>query len=430
MGEPSEDHDKKKRPADIEKDAEEEVKFIPDSKEDVQDVKQDREKRTASVRNSRTLLIGVTITFMVCVFDATSIACLQLMTELPPDIQINAVIFGFGFLCVGPYFLARRRLPRFTRSHVPWVIGICVVFLVDCLTLYNHEASFLPLGSIGSIGYAFNILFSVILSKIFLTEVVTFRKGLALCVTLLGLVLTVLAHVPELGTQRQGKLSPATVDVSNGTVLLPSDNGTNGIYATESLNGTNFTLRDVTGPGASGAEPTPRKSFWSQLLSMALLCVSCFCSALETVMLSGSPLKNDKSCVLAFWIFFSGCVVLFPATFIFEAPILPRSWTDRTFLLTYSMCAASLSFCYITAAQLLMPMFLTIIESFGVPLMFVVQMLFLTQIAKPENIWLQLVGVVLVFCATVALPVIEYTTMKKQEKLKRHSELELTTKDA
>ncbi len=67
-----------------------------------------------------------------------------------------------------------------------------------------------------------------------------------------------------------------------------------------------------------------------------------------------------------------------------------------------------------------MPMFLTVIESFGVPLMFVVQMLFLIQIAKPNNIWLQMTGVLLVFAATVSLPVIEYMAVKKIEKDQKH----------
>ena len=131
--------------------------------------KESERKRKQSLK----LLIGVTIIFMVCVFDTTSIACLQLMDKLPPDIQINALNFVVGFLCIICYLVIKRKLPRVSRDKIIWVIAICVVFLVDCLTLYNQEASFLPLGSIGNIGYAFNITFSGLLSKIFLTEIMT-----------------------------------------------------------------------------------------------------------------------------------------------------------------------------------------------------------------------------------------------------------------
>lgn len=400
------------------------------------ETEQSKEAGSKPRTGSSSLLVGVVIIFMVCVFDATSISCLQLMKQLPPDIQINALNFSFGFVCIATYFLIKRSLPRLAKANIPWVMAICVVFLVDCLTLYNQEASFLPLGSIGSIGYAFNIIFSVILSKIFLTELMTVRKGIALLMTLFGLVLTVLAHIPSLGTpQGRGKscvsangIHDISSNLSASDVqLFPLSNVTSesllSSFTTrefgESID-SNFTLGNSTQKTMCVSGPKHQKDFWSQLLSMCLLCISCFCSALETVMLSGSRLKHESVPVITFWVFASGCFVLFPATFLFEKPIIPQNWTDGTFLFTYCVCAAGLTYCYIRAAQLLMPMFLTVIESFGVPLMFVVQMLFLIQIAKPNNIWLQMTGVLLVFAATVSLPVIEYMAVKKIEKDQKH----------
>ena len=400
-------------------------KFLPKESK----VKKQRKK-------SLSLLFGIIVTFTVCIFDTTSLACLQLMEQLPPDIQINAMNFTFGLTCIVLYFGIKRQIPQFKRNNITWMVVICVVFIADCLSLYNQEASFLPLGSIGSIGYAFNIIFSVVLSKIFLTEIVTVHKGVALFVTLLGLVLTILAHVPSLG-QSYDPLSSCMDSYRNNSQLAmyTDDNQTSVTNITYERNNTDIleseqasvAMDNSTVPSDCKSGPKHQKDVSSEVLSMFLLAFSCFCSASETVILSGSRLKHVNSPVLAFWVYVSGSSVLIPATFIFEEPILPQTWIDRTYLFVYCVCSAGLTYCYIVAAQLLLPMFLTIIESFGVPLMFVVQMLFLTQIAKPNNIWLQLAGVSLVFLATVALPIIEYISVKKQEKLQsKNPETETT----
>ena len=403
--------------------------FLP---KELKESKPTKGKKTR--KRSLNLLFGITVTFTVCVFDTTSLACLQLVETLPPDIQINALNFACGLICIIPYFVIKRKIPTLDRSKLIWVTIICVVFIADCLSLYNQEASFLPLGSIGSIGYAFNIIFSVILSKIFLTETVTLHKGLALFVTILGLLLTILAHVPSLGQSYNhdsscGVLHENGHHVGNGSQLTihGTSNQTFIPDLTYRGNDTDFiesqdvptAVKNTTVPFDCNSGPKHKKDLWSEVLSMFLLAFSCFCSALETVILSGSRLKHVNPPVLAFWIFASGSIILIPATFTFEEPIIPQTWMDRMYLLIYCVGAAGLSYCYIIAAQILLPMFLTIIESFGVPLMFIVQMLFLTQIAKPNNIWLQMAGVLLVFLATIALPVVEYLTVKKEEKLKK-----------
>ncbi len=427
------------------------------------------------------LILGVIITFLVCIFDATGISCLQLMEKLPPDFEINSTSFTLGLVCNSLYLLFKRKLPKFPKRKLVWLFALCVVFLTDNVCLYNHEASFLPLGSIGSLGYAFCIIYSVILSRIFLKEKVTCHKGVAVLITLTGLVFTIMAHVPRFGNNRD---TDSNVQCLNGDHNNLT-NTLNTVYNTSHLQDKGFHSNDVNAllkdlnltsnsylnlskqsyltETHSNQERTSynqlenissvvekshnnsmkdiaessdlhhtecidpstghHSSFWSQFVSMSLLAIACLCSSLETVMLSGSRLKNESPPVLGFYIFLMGTLFLLPATFLIEEPILPVNSTDFLYLLGHAISSAGLTFCYIIAAQLLMPMVLSIIESFGIPLMFCVQMGFLQSVSKPTNIWLQVTGILLVFSMTVALPIMEYRQLKEVAKQDRVSKV-------
>ena len=123
--------------------------------------------------------------------------------------------------------------------------------------------------------------------------------------------------------------------------------------------------------------------------------------------MSAFGLESEKTTTILFWVFLFGSPVLWMLSVIFEDMILPRSLQDKLLFVACGICTTSQTYFYILAAQLLYPTVLSVAETFGIPIFFIVQISFLNNISKPENLPLQLISVVLIFLVSVGLPVLE-----------------------
>ena len=123
--------------------------------------------------------------------------------------------------------------------------------------------------------------------------------------------------------------------------------------------------------------------------------------------MSASDLESEKTTTILFWVFLFGSPVLWMLSAIFEDMILPRSLQDKLLFAACGICTTSQTYFYIMAAQLLYPTVLSVAETFGIPVFFIVKISFLNNISKPENLPLQLISVILIFLVSVGLPVLE-----------------------
>ncbi len=98
--------------------------------------------------------------------------------------------------------------------------------------MYNHKASFLPLGSIASLHYAFALVASVGLSAAFLQARTTWYEWIAVITTVGGLSLVVMAGLPFF--IQGNNLSHDRFNVSPGSITDGRINFTGNVTTTSS----------------------------------------------------------------------------------------------------------------------------------------------------------------------------------------------------
>ena len=147
--------------------------------------------------------------------------------------------------------------------------------------------------------------------------------------------------------------------------------------------------------------------FVAYFLPFALLALSSFSNVVSITVMSVSGLDSVKTTSILFWVFLLGSPVLWLLSAIFEEMILPKSTKDKFLLAACGICTTSESYFYITAAQLLYPTVLSVVETIGIPVFFIVQIVFLQNISGPENLWLQVASIIIVFLISVGLLVLE-----------------------
>ena len=123
--------------------------------------------------------------------------------------------------------------------------------------------------------------------------------------------------------------------------------------------------------------------------------------------MSASGLESERTTTILFWGFVFGSLSLWILSAIFEDSISPNGLQDKILLIACGICTTLQTYFYIMAAQLLYPTMLSVAETFGVPVFFIVQISFLNNISKPENLPLQLISVVIIFLVSVGFPVLE-----------------------
>ena len=150
-----------------------------------------------SKSSRRKFLIGITGAFGLAFTSVTGIACIQLMDQIPPDFELTVFRFIIGFIFTTIYLSAKQKLPRLEKCNIKWMIAVSLCSLSYNVFVYNHFLKSITFLGIQSIQTSMNIVFSVILSKIFLKVKISFAKGLSAVSVLGGLVVILAAQYVE-----------------------------------------------------------------------------------------------------------------------------------------------------------------------------------------------------------------------------------------
>ena len=105
-----------------------------------------------------------------------------------------------------------------------------------------------------------------------------------------------------------------------------------------------------------------------------------------------------------------------PGSLFIESQQLPHSIRDVLLLIGYSFSACNQNITFYWACQLLLPNIVNILQTIGIPLMFIVQYFWLSSLSYPVNIFLQLLGMVFLIVTNVGLPLMEIVNMVKLNK--------------
>ena len=150
-------------------------------------------------------------------------------------------------------------------------------------------------------------------------------------------------------------------------------------------------------------------------IPLTLLTASAFTISVFITTISASGLESVSVTSLLFWIFASGSISLWILSAIFENIILPKSTSDKILLCVVSISTASQTYLYVSGAQLLYPIVLSVVETFGIPVFFIVQISLLKTVSQPENLPLQVASVFVIFLVSLGLPIMEMFTDSKQD---------------
>ena len=191
------------------------------------------------------------------------------------------------------------------------------------------------------------------------------------------------------------------------TTFVHCTSGGESLHKSRSASGSNLTIIEKeTGTRLKGG------LFATYVIPFVFLATSSPSNAIYLTVMSASGLDSVKTTAILFWVFLFGSPVLWFLSVIFEDVILPESAEDIFLLVVCGICTTSQSYFYIMAAQLLYPTVLSVVETFGIAIFFIVQISFLENIYGPENLPLQMASIIVVFLISVGLPVLEILDAK------------------
>ena len=177
----------------------------------------------------RGLLIGIFAILTVYIANIAGITCVQLMAQLPPDFELNALRFSIGVVIAINYLLCKRTTPTLPKSKIKFVLALAVTQAIYNVLLYSHHLQQIPIVTVLSVYQAFKIIFVLILSKIFLSSEIPYIKVLICVISFAGTSLTVLPKIIEY--------------MHNGWEPIPKDHdkvfNTTNLFK-QSINGTGF----------------------------------------------------------------------------------------------------------------------------------------------------------------------------------------------
>ena len=142
------------------------------------------------------LFLGTALTFLSTIFAACALTCLQIMSEVPPALEINAVTYTVALVTSGVILLFRMELPKISLDYKWSLLSICVLMVLYDVFLFNKQSAFLPLGSIEAVQYGFTIIFSLLLSWKFLDEKIGCLKVGAVVLAIIGLAMNATSDLP------------------------------------------------------------------------------------------------------------------------------------------------------------------------------------------------------------------------------------------
>ena len=126
------------------------------------------EEQNASIRCQ--YFVGFAAAVSKSVAQVVSIASLQLMSQIKPDFQLNALRFGVGVLFSLIYLFSKWVPPFILKDNIKWLSIVSATTIIFNLTLYSHYLKRMPIVTVLCVHQTFKIVLTLIFAKIFLNS--------------------------------------------------------------------------------------------------------------------------------------------------------------------------------------------------------------------------------------------------------------------
>ena len=142
-----------------------------------------------------TILVGLAAATAAPFAQLGGIASIQLMNQIPPDFELNALRFGVGMIFSVSYLILTQTLPRVSRDNIKWLAIVCVTTFGYNLSLFSHNLKRMPIVTLLCVMQTFRIILTLIFSKLFLKHEIPVVKFVICVATVIGSILTVIPRV-------------------------------------------------------------------------------------------------------------------------------------------------------------------------------------------------------------------------------------------
>ena len=351
--------------------------------------------------------VGVSATVVSCIASLAGIACVQLMDQIPPDFELNALRFIVGLVLSVFLLLFKKLSPKVRKGNIKWIIAIGIIIIIYNIALYSHNLKLIPIVTVLCIHGALKIILSLILSRIFLTEPISLVKCGVCLLAFIGSTCTV---VPRVAIYFDWGIDVKKVTPNDSTVPI-----TTSAFNYLALNSTSkfgeeiqvFTLDSTD--SKSNHEQTSINDFMIAVLF--IFCAS-LTTTIQSLVLAGSPLKDVSVEVLSFWYFLFGTIISVSTTFVLEHPFIPK-FSDILLCFGHSFGAFGSTFFDMISLQNIDVNTIVIITTIRIPMALVASMTFLRDIIPVKQVYLLIIGTIITTLTTIILPVYEYWSLQK-----------------
>ena len=361
------------------------------------------EKQNVSARCQ--YVVGVAAAVSKSIAQVVSIASLQMMKQIPPDFQLNALRFGVGVLFSLIYLFSKCVPPVILKENIKWLAIISATTIIFNLTLYSHYLKRMPIVTVLCVQQTFKIVLTLTFAKLFLNSNMSIIKCIICLVTVVGTVLTVIPRVQMYLDLPASELEQTSFE-NNDTNL-----GSNYIEN----NTMNYT-HSYEGYIGNEHEQYSEDNIRSLMGAVSLILAASISSTVEQTVISGSAIKQESAVIFSFWYFIIRATISVTVTFIFEHPFIPSSISDILLCFGHSIGASAVTYLDFVALQILDINVYTIISAIRLPVALVLQMTVLEGVVTIKHLYLLIIGMIITMLTSITMPIYEYLILKDKMK--------------
>ena len=369
--------------------------------------------------------VGILAVVGLYVAQVSSIACVQLMDQQPPDFELNFLRFSVGVLYSIGYFSVRRMPPKVDRENIKWMFGLVLTSIGYNLFLFSHYLKQIPIVTVMAVHQSLKIIFSLILTRIFLKFKIPVTKLIICFITLGGTILTVIPKVMEYKEYDRihtKSMVQSTFNISEATLV-----NCNNISETDIVNAQAefHNGQNTAFPTGQNEKLCPNDSISDTAVKLSRVTVfllaicytipAPFSSSVKSIIVSGTSLKDAHIVPLSFWYLSISSLISLIVTFAFEDPLIPDKVSDILFCFGHATSTSCLMYLEILVFQNLDVNMFVVMASVRLPLAFLTQMTVLRKVTYIEHLWMFVTGMVIIVISVVIMPIYEYIALTRKK---------------
>ena len=354
-------------------------------------------------------LVGVAAATSTVLAQLAGIDSIQLMSQIPPDFELNTLRFAVGVAFSALYLLLKQTIPRISKENVKWLAVVSATTVGYNLSLYSHNLKMMPIVTLLCVLQTFRIILTLIFSKVFLKSDISLIKFAICLVTIIGTTLTVIPRV-EMYLQ-----SPCELCVHHTNKTSQHNSSTNINYNVGFSPGSNINYTSQYYVGNSDHNNNSNYGIVSFLVSVSVIFLAALTSTIEATVISGSPLRDENTVIFSFWYFVIGTIFSVTVTFVFEHPFIPENTSDILLCFGHSVGASAVTYLDLVALQILDINVYVIIITLRLPIALVLQMTILKSIIPVKHILILGIGMIITVVSSITMPIYQYVFVEKRK---------------